>query len=54
MSPMMAMARAMSPPAPRPCTARKAISMVMFWASPASIDPMRKMTMAVWNTILRP
>lgn len=54
MSPMIAIAIAMSPPAPIPCTARNAISCAMFCDSPDSSDPIRKIVIAVWNTILRP
>ncbi len=43
-----------SPPPPSPCTARKAISWVMSCAAPHSADPTRKITMAVWNSLLRP
>ncbi len=37
-----------------PWTARNAISSSMEWDSPASADPMRKMTIAASKNILRP
>ena len=30
------------------------MSWAMFWLRPASADPTRKMTMAIWNSPLRP
>ena len=43
-----------NPPAPRPWMARKAMSCVIDWDIPASTDPIKKVTMANWNTIFRP
>ena len=54
MSPMIAWALTISPPAPAPCRKRNAISCVIDSLSPASIEPTRKMTMAARNTGLRP
>jgi hypothetical protein len=54
MSPMMACAPTIRPPAPMPCSARKPINSAIVWLSPASIDPARKITIAAWNTGLRP
>ena len=54
MSPMIVIASVISPPAPTPCRPRKAISSVMFWDRPASAEPIRKTTIANWNTCLRP
>jgi hypothetical protein len=51
---MIAMASTMSPPAPAPCTARKAMSMPIEVAMPDRALPTRKMTMAAWNSRLRP
>jgi len=42
------------PPPPSPWIARKAISSVRFWLIPQSAEPIRKMTIAAWRTILRP
>jgi hypothetical protein len=54
MSPMMANAIAISPPAPIPWIPRKRMSWSMFWESPHSTDPSTKMTMADWNINRRP
>ncbi len=43
-----------SPPAPTPWRARNPISSTMFWESPQSMDPTRKMTIAPWKMRLRP
>ena len=51
---MIVIASVISPPAPTPCSPRKAISSVMFCDRPASAEPIRKMTIANWNTRLRP
>jgi hypothetical protein len=54
MSPAMAMERARRPPPPRPWRARNRISWSMSWLRPESAEPIRKMTMAIWNSSLRP
>ena len=54
MSPMIACAPTISPPAPIPWSARKPISSVIVWLSPASIEPIRKITIAAWKMCLRP
>jgi hypothetical protein len=54
MSPMMASASAMSPPPPRPCTARPPMSISIDCAAPAMSEPSRKMMMASWNIGRRP
>ena len=54
MSPITAIVVTISPPPPIPWSARKAISCAMFCASPHSAEPTRKITIAVWSTILRP
>ena len=54
MSPMIACAPTISPPAPMPWSARKPISSAIVWLSPASIEPTRKITIAAWKTGLRP
>ncbi len=51
---MSANAPTASPPAPRPCRARKAISSVMDWAAPDSTEPMTKIAIAARNTFFRP
>ncbi len=51
---MIANAIAIKPPAPRPWSARKPINWPMFCDNPDSADPIRKITIAVWNMILRP
>ena len=51
---MMAWAPTISPPAPMPWMARKAMSSTMVCDSPDSIEPTRKMTMASWKRLLRP
>ena len=48
MSPMMVCASTIRPPAPIPWMARKRISWVMFWLSPASADPIRNTMIANW------
>ncbi len=40
----MTWARAVRPPAPRPCTTRKAISIPVFCDRPAAAEPTMKMT----------
>ncbi len=45
--------RAARPPAPRPCTARKAISVSGFCEKPAAAVASTKMTIASWNSTLR-
>ncbi|AKA08716.1 hypothetical protein SAZ_18065 [Streptomyces noursei ZPM] len=54
MSPTIAMDSTIRPPPPRPCRARKPISSPMFRARPQSTEPIRKITMAAWNSFLRP
>ncbi len=54
MSPTMVWAPTMSPPPPMPWMARKMISSVIVWDSPASTDPIRKITMAAWKNIFLP
>jgi hypothetical protein len=54
MSAMIACTPIMSPPAPRPWTARKAISSFMVRDQPARAEPTTKTTMANWKTPLRP
>jgi len=53
-SPMMLRAIANRPPPPTPWTARKPISWPMFWLSPDSAEPARKITMATWKISRRP
>ena len=54
MSPMMASARENRPPAPSPCTARKAASWYIDWANAQAAEPRTKMVMAVRKNGLRP
>ena len=54
MSPTIACAPTISPPPPRPWTARKAMSSIMLWLSPERIEPTRKITIAAWKKTLRP
>ena len=54
MSPMIAWAPTMRPPAPIPCSARNPISWSIDWLRPANIDPARKIRIAARNTGLRP
>ncbi len=49
MSPMIVCAPTISPPPPMPWMARKMISSVMVWETPASTDPIRKITIAAWK-----
>jgi hypothetical protein len=51
-SPMSAVAVTVRPPAPTPCSARQAISVVIEPARPDRADPMMKITMLTWNTPL--
>ena len=51
---MVAMAPTMRPPAPRPCSARNAISWSIECAWPDSAEPTRKITIAVISSRLRP
>jgi hypothetical protein len=51
---MVAIAPTMSPPAPRPCRARNAISSFIVVESPDRADPIRKITMAIISSRLRP
>ncbi len=50
----IAWASTIRPPPPSPCSARNAISSIMFWARPHSAEPIRKTTIAAWNRPLRP
>jgi hypothetical protein len=54
MSPTTAIVVTISPPAPIPWSARKAMSSPMFCAIPHRAEPTRKMTIADWRTIFRP
>ena len=54
MSATIAIASVISPPAPSPCSARNAISSPSDWAAPLSAEPVRKTTIAAWNSRLRP
>lgn len=53
-SPTIAIDSTMRPPPPRPWIARKPMSCGMFWAMPQRAEPMRKRTIAVWKSFLRP
>jgi hypothetical protein len=54
MSARIACAPTISPPAPSPCSARKAISWIIDCERPDSIEPTRKITIAAMKTGLRP
>ncbi len=54
MTPMMEIAPTMRPPAPSPCTARKAMSCPMSWASPESTEPARNTVTDQTKLPLRP
>ena len=54
MSAMIAWALTMSPPAPIPWIARKAMSSAIVWLSPASIEPARKIRIAAMEDGLSP
>jgi hypothetical protein len=54
MSPMIARASGMMPPAPMPWNARNAASSYIDWARPHSAEPSTKMTIASMNSRLRP
>ena len=54
MSPMIACAPTIRPPAPMPWSARNAISWPIDWLSPDSIEPARKIRIAARKTGLRP
>ena len=54
MSAIRAVAVTVSPPAPRPWSARDAISQVMPWERPHSIEPTMKTVTLIWKTFLRP
>ena len=51
---MMAWEPTMRPPAPMPWMALQAISSIIVWESPDSIEPTRKITIASWKKIFRP
>jgi hypothetical protein len=53
MSAMITWLRAASPPAPMPCTARKAISVDVSCEKPAAAVASTKSTMASWISSLR-
>ena len=50
----MVMAPIMRPPPPRPWMARKAMSSIIDVLSPASAEPIRKITIAAWKKDFRP
>ena len=54
MSPSVAIALTISPPAPRPCSARNVMSSVMDCDRPDSAEPMRKMMIALTKSFFRP
>ena len=54
MSPMIASASGIRPPAPMPWNARNAASMYIDWASPHSAEPATKIVIAIMNSGLRP
>ena len=54
MSPIVAIAPTISPPAPRPWMARKAISWAIVWDRPDSADPARKIRIATMKNLFRP
>jgi hypothetical protein len=54
MSPMIASASENRPPAPRPCTARKAASSYIDVAKPQASEPRMKIEIAVRKNGLRP
>ena len=54
MSPMMARGSDIRPPAPRPCTARNAASMIMEVEKLLRIEPVMKMLMLRMNSGRRP
>ena len=51
---MIASATGKSDPAPMPWRPRNRMSMLMFWLRPDSAEPVRKITMPIMNTGLRP
>ena len=51
---MIAIDSTISPPPPMPCSARKEISSIMLCAWPHSAEPIRKIRMQIWKTVLRP
>jgi len=54
MSPSVAIAPTIRPPAPRPCSARKAMSSAIDWDRPDSAEPIRKMMIAAMKNFFRP
>jgi hypothetical protein len=54
MSPSVAIAPTIRPPAPRPWMARKAISSSMVCDRPDSAEPTRKMMIAATKNVFRP
>ena len=54
MSPMIASARDIRPPAPRPWKARNPASMYIDVARPQSAEPVMKIVIAIMNSGLRP
>ncbi len=54
MSPTMVMEIGWTPPAPRPCRARKKISWSSEPAAPESAEPSRNRATAMWKTRRRP
>jgi len=53
-SPIVAIAPTIRPPAPRPWIARNVISCTIDWDSPDSADPARKMMIAAMKNFFRP
>lgn len=54
MSPTIAIDSTISPPPPRPCSARKAMSSPRLRERPHSAEPIRKITMTDWKSFFRP
>ena len=54
MSPMIAWAPTIRPPAPMPWRARNPISSAMSRESPDRAEPTRKITIAAWKSFFRP
>ena len=54
MSPSVAIAPTISPPAPSPCMARKVISSAIDCDRPDSADPARKIRIATMKNFFRP
>jgi hypothetical protein len=54
MSPTIAIASVMMPPAPTPWIARKTMSWFKDCAAPESTEPATKVMIAIWKSGLRP